>query len=252
MPDDAFTLATLVIVGAIAGFVDAVAGGGGLLAIPALLLAQVPSVQALATNKFQASIGTLAASIAMVRAGKVNLKQIRIDVYTCFLGAIFGTLLVIASPPDYLDIAVPTVLAVVALFFLFAPNPGTVETQPRTSSTAWRLSIPVLGFYDGYFGPGTGMFLQMAQVWMRGRTLIKATANAKVLNLASNAAALGIFVAGGQVAWAFGCAMMLGQVLGGYLGAKAAIAYGSAFIRTTVVVACLAMLGQILWQTLAD
>jgi len=242
---DPSLLLALFFVALFAGFIDAVAGGGGLLTIPALLLAQVPPIQALATNKLQASFGTFSAAMTMVKRGQVNLKQLRITLLYCFIGAVLGTWLVQISSPEWLEYIVPFVISVICFYFLFAPNPGEVEANPRVSEKSWqRFFVPTLGFYDGYLGPGAGMFYTLGAVALRGRELIQATANAKVLNLTSNLASLVIFVLGGNVVWVLGLAMLIGQLIGGNLGAHAVLKGGARFIRPVIVVVCLCMLAK--------
>lgn len=228
-----------------AGFFDAIAGGGGLLTIPALLLAQIPPISALATNKLQGSFGTLSASLTMIKQGKVDVKSLKVSIATCFVGSVLGTILIQFSSPDTVNIIIPIIISVICIYFLFAPNPGLVEAKPRIKSKAWRFfCIPALGFYDGYLGPGAGMFYTLAQVSLRGREIIAATASAKLLNFVSNVASLVVFIAGGKVVWVVGLSMMVGQLVGGYLGAHAAIKGGAKFIRPVIVVMCLAMLAK--------
>ena len=209
----------------------------------------MPNLQALATNKLQASLGTLSASITMIATGHVDLRRIWKDVAACFAGAVLGTALVRMARPAFLDVAIPVAVAATCVFFLLRRNAGRARTAPRVSRAVWRgLGLPVIGLYDGYFGPGAGMFYQAGQVAMRGLTTVAATANAKPLNLASNTAALALFVAGGDVVWSIGLAMMAGQAIGGYLGARAVISRGHRFIRATIVVMCLAMLAKFGWD----
>ena len=235
----------LVFLAAFAGFIDAIAGGGGLLTIPALLLAQVPPINALATNKLQASFGTLSAALVMIKRRKVDLSSLKIAIATCFAGSVLGAVLVQLSPPAFVNAIIPVVILFICIYFLFAPNPGTVEAQPRVGTKTWHFfCVPTLGFYDGYLGSGAGMFYTLAQVSLRGREIIAATANAKLLNFISNIASLAVFVAGGKIVWVLGLSMMLGQATGGYFGANAVIKGGAKFIRPLIVLVCLAMLAK--------
>ena len=236
-------LGFLAFIAIFAGFVDAVAGGGGLLTVPALLLVQIPPVQALATNKLQASFGSFTASFTMIKKGQADLSSLWPAIISCFLGAALGALILQFAPPSSLELIIPIVISVICVYFLFAPNPGAVKSKPRVSKYYWRFFyVPVLGFYDGYFGPGAGMFYSLGEVALRGRKIIKAIAHAKVLNFTSNIASLIIFIAGGKVIWVAGLAMVLGQILGSYLGAHAAMKGGIAFIKPMIVIVCLAML----------
>ena len=236
-------LGFLAVIAIVAGFVDAVAGGGGLLTVPALLLVQIPPVQALATNKLQASFGSFTASFTMIKKGQADLKTLWPAIISCFLGAALGAVILQYSPPDSLELVIPVVISLICVYFIVAPNPGDVKSKPRVSKHYWRFFyVPVLGFYDGYFGPGAGMFYSLGEVALRGRKIIKAIAHAKVLNFTSNIASLIIFIAGGKVVWVAGFAMVLGQILGSYLGAHAAIKGGMRLIKPMIVMVCLAML----------
>lgn len=242
-------LAMLFAAAAIAGFVDAIAGGGGLITIPVLLLAQVPPLQALATNKFQASSGSLTASLMVIRRGLVRLPEVRPLFICSLIGSALGTVAVQFMNAKTLDVVIPFVLVSIALYFLLAPNAGAVERQPRLNSAAYRgVVVPGIGFYDGMFGPGTGSFFSLAGVALRGQNLITATANAKVLNFASNIASLAVFIAGGKVLWAAGAAMICGQVLGAWGGSHAMVRGGTRLIRPMIVTVCFVMLGRYLWQ----
>lgn len=233
----------------IAGFVDAIAGGGGLITIPVLLLAQVPPIQALATNKFQASSGSLTASLMVIRRGLVRVRDVRPLFFASLIGSAIGTLLVQFVQAKTLDVLIPIVLVSIALYFLFAPNAGAVEKKPRLSKAAYQCSaVPGIGFYDGMFGPGTGSFFSLAGVALRGQNLITATANAKVLNFASNIASLTVFILGGKVLWLAGGAMLLGQVIGAWGGSHAMVRGGTKLIRPMIVTVCVVMLGRYLWQ----
>jgi len=242
-------LAMLFGAAAIAGFVDAIAGGGGLITIPVLLLAQVPPVQALATNKLQASSGSLTASLMVIRRGLVKMSDVRSLFICSLIGSAIGTFAVQFVQAKTLDVLIPIVLVGIALYFLLAPNAGAVEKKPRLNRTAYQgVVVPGIGFYDGMFGPGTGSFFSLAGVALRGQNLITATANAKVLNFASNIASLAVFIAGGKVLWAVGGAMMAGQVIGAWGGSHAMVRGGTKLIRPMIVTVCVVMLGRYLWQ----
>lgn len=236
-------LLSLFLVAGVAGFLDAIAGGGGLLTIPALLMANVPPLYTLGTNKFQATAGSLSASITMIRQGKVKPKQIWQSIVACFIGAMLGTIAVQLSPPELLTKAIPFLIAMIGLYYLFAPKAGEIVSEPRISESQWRyIFSPIVGFYDGYLGPGTGMFLALGGVALRGWDMIKATANAKILNFTTNVASLIFFILGGKVLWTVGIVMMVGQAIGATLGVRFAIKGGVKFIRPMIVLMCFAML----------
>jgi uncharacterized membrane protein YfcA len=242
-------LAMLFVAAMVAGFVDAIAGGGGLITIPVLLLAQVPPLHALATNKLQGSFGSLTAASMLVRRGLVQLSDMRV-LFACSLtGAALGAFAVQFVDTQTLDVVIPTVLICIALYFLLAPGAGAVESQPRLNRVAYQSTVvPGIGFYDGMFGPGAGSFFSLAGVALRGQNLVTATAHAKVLNFGSNVASLMVFIAGGKVLWTVGAAMVAGQIIGAWGGAHAMVRGGTKLIRPMIVTVCFVMLGRYLWQ----
>ncbi|WP_296201670.1 TSUP family transporter [Psychrobacter sp. UBA3962] len=232
----------LTAVAAVAGFIDAIAGGGGLLTIPAMLLANIPPVLTLGTNKLQAASGALTASITMIRKGVVSPSKMKLAIAGAFIGSVLGTIAVQMSPPDMLEKLIPFLIAAIGIYTLFAPSLGEVEAEPRVSESTWqRVVAPLIGFYDGYVGPGTGMFFALGNVALRGRQIIAATGAAKVLNLSTNIASLIFFIIGGNVLWKVGLAMMVGQTIGAYAGSHMVVKGGSKIIRPVIVLVCLAM-----------
>ncbi|WP_131667871.1 TSUP family transporter [Psychrobacter pygoscelis] len=235
----------LVAVAGIAGFIDAIAGGGGLLTIPAMLLANIPPVLTLGTNKLQAASGALAASITMIKKGVVQPVKMKRAIIGAFSGAVVGTIAVQLSPPDLLERLIPFLIAAIGIYTLFAPSLGEVEAEPRISESAWqKLVAPLIGIYDGYVGPGTGMFFALGNVALRGRQIIVATGAAKVLNLSTNIASLIFFILGDNVLWTVGLSMMVGQVIGAYFGSHMVVKGGSKIIRPVIVLVCLAMIAK--------
>ena len=233
----------------IAGFLDTLAGGGGLLVIPALLLAQVPPVQAIATNKLQGSFGTLTSAITMISKGQVSLPTIRRPLVMALSGAIVGALAIQYIPQGVVNIVTPVVLFSIAMYFVFSSNPGNQSKPAMIKERTFDYGVsPGIGFYDGAFGPGAGSFYAMSGVALRGKSLVQSTANAKVLNFASNLAALLIFIVSGEVLWMVGGAMIIGTMIGAYLGSLVVLNIGAKVIRPTIVVMSLAMLSVYLWQ----
>jgi uncharacterized protein len=242
-------LLPLFLAAGVAGFIDAIAGGGGLITLPALLLAQLPAVNALATNKLQGSFGTLTSSLTMWRKGKVDWPEIRILFLASLTGAGLGALLLLAVDPRSLDLVVPVVLAAIALAFALQPRAGAAERPPRIGARLYRMAVvPAIGFYDGAFGPGSGSFFSASAVFLRGESLVRATAGAKVLNFAANLASLVVFIGGGKVLWSVGAVMIAGNMLGAHLGALAAIGGGARLIRPTIVAVSLGLLARYAWQ----
>lgn len=231
-----------------AGFIDAMAGGGGLLTIPALLLTGMNPVAVLATNKLQACAGSFSASVTMIKKGLIHPKMMKIALLFAFVGSVVGTILVQLSPPEFLQKALPFVIGAVGIYTLFSPNLGKLETTPKMSQKLYERTIaPLIGLYDGYFGPGTGTFFSLSQVVLRGRDLVQATARAKLLNFATNIASLIFFILGGQVVWVVGLVMMAGQLVGAYLGSHMVVKGGAKFIRPVIVVVCFCMVAKLVW-----
>jgi uncharacterized protein len=247
MPLDPMTLALLVLAAFVAGFVDSIAGGGGLITLPALLLAGIPPVQAVATNKLQSTFGTTIASYRYWKAGLIDVGTLKASVAAAFLGAAVGGASLRWIDPGLLQHAIPILLIATALYFAFGPKASEQEQVARLSPAAFAAGVAApIGFYDGIFGPGTGSFFTVAFVTLAGCGLLKATANTKVLNLASNGASLLVFLASGQVILLVGLAMAVGQTLGAQAGASAAITHGTKLIRPLIVVVCCALAVRLL------
>ncbi|HYE50678.1 MAG TPA: TSUP family transporter [Azospirillaceae bacterium] len=225
-----------------AGFVDAIAGGGGLITIPALLAAGVPPAQSLATSKLQASFGTFMATSVYWRAGQIDVAAMAVPVACTFVGAALGAAAVQMVDPSFLEAVVPVLLVAIALYFLLSPRAGDLPARQRISLGAFGASVGFgVGFYDGFFGPGAGSFYAIGCVALLGQPLRQATANTKLLNFTSNVVSLGVFALGGKIIWALGLAMAVGQLAGSYLGSKAALRFGASVVRPLLVAVCLAM-----------
>lgn len=225
-----------------AGFVDSIAGGGGLLTLPALFWAGLSPTQALATNKLQASFGSLSASVHFIRAGAVAPKEFWQAILATALGAGLGALAVQRLDGQALRAIVPFLLITIAVFLIFSPKLGTTQRPHRLSPALYAALIaPALGFYDGFFGPGAGSFMVIAQVALLGLDLTAATTRTKVLNFTSNAASLIFFLFGGQILWTIGLTMGLGQSIGARLGSRLVIRNGAAIVRPLLVILSVAL-----------
>ncbi len=236
------TLALLVLVGFVAGFVDSIAGGGGLLALPSLLLAGLDPVAALATNKLQGSFGTASATHTFWKKGFLKPQDHVTEIITVFGGAALGVLAVAYVPTQMLQTLMPVLLVLVASYFAVAPNLSLHGTKPKVALGVFSFAIaPMIGFYDGVFGPGTGSFFMLALVALFGLGVVEATGRTKLLNFTSNIAALLMFIFSGKIVWAIGLSMGVSQVLGAQLGARLAITNGTKIIRPLLVVVCMAM-----------
>jgi uncharacterized membrane protein YfcA len=219
-----------------AGFVDAVVGGGGLVQVPALfsMLPGNPPATLLGTNKLAGIWGTSAAALNYVRAVRLRWDVVLPAALMAFLLAFCGAYAVTQLPPTYLRKALPLILLGVALYTFKKKDFGSVHA-PRYQGAGERWMAMLvgggIGFYDGFFGPGTGSFLMFLFVRLFGYDFLSASAVAKVLNVACNAAALLWFGYSGHVIWAVGFAMAVCGVLGSLTGSRMAIKYGSGFVR---------------------
>ena len=235
-------LALLAFVGFAAGFVDAIAGGGGLLTLPALALAGLDPVAVVATNKLGAVFGSGSATLAFARAGKIDLATMSESAFAALVGGAAGALALPFAPRQALSAALPFVLVAVALYFAFAPPMGESLRKARLSPRLYALTLaPAIGFYDGVFGPGAGSFYMIGFLALAGFGLIGAIAGARVANFGSNAGSLAIYAFGGHIVVAAGLAVGLGAFLGARLGAGSALKAGARLVRPLIVVVSCAM-----------
>lgn len=235
----------------VAGFVDAIAGGGGLITVPALTLAGLDPVSAIATNKLQGSFGAGSAAAAYAQAGHLRWRDASFMALLAGLGAVAGAAFVAHLPLRFVAAALPFALVMIAVYFGLSPQVRDLAAPPRMSRMAFTLTIaPLVGFYDGVFGPGAGAFYTLGFVALLGFGVVKATAYAKAVNFASNIAALVTLGAGGHVYWPLGFAMGAGQFCGARLGAGAAIKNGARLIRPMLVTICLLLAARVAWNQL--
>lgn len=239
---DADLLALLGLVAVVAGFIDAIAGGGGLLSIPALLLSGMPPLTALGTNKLQAVFGSGMAAWSYARKGHSDARALWPMIITSFAGSLCGVFIVSHISQELLRVVIPILLLGLALFFMLQPQLGRSQRSPRISAPLFAATAaPLVGFYDGIFGPGTGSFFMLAFVMLLGLDLLKATASTKLLNFSSNIAALGAFVWLGTVDYRVGLVMGLGQFVGARIGALTAMRFGVSLIRALLIIMSLAL-----------
>jgi uncharacterized membrane protein YfcA len=230
-------------VGLVAGFVDAIAGGGGLLTVPALLLTGLPTNQALGTNKGQSVFGTAMALGKFWVSPLMDRRRAAVSFIPALAAATAGTLLVTAVPRRILTPLVMTLLTVAAVLVI-VQRPSSKHLEPRRRSSLLAMAVAfALAFYDGFFGPGTGTFLIIAYTYLWREPLDAASANAKVVNFCSNFASMAVFALKGLIVWTYALPMMAGQIVGGWLGAHVTIRVGRGLVRWAVVVVSLAMIG---------
>ena len=221
----------------LAATVDAIGGGGGLISLPAYLLTGLPPALAAGSNKMSASIGTLIATGRFLKSGRLLVKPSLCAAAGALPGAWLGAELLKRTDPNvvrvFLIVAIP-VMALVLVFKKDAPE----RTRPLTAARLWGCFALGLGcgFYDGFFGPGTGTLLIMGLTWLIGMDMVTASGSAKLINLASNVSALASLIAGGEVLFALALPAAAFSLAGGYLGSWLAIHRGAKFIRKIMLV----------------
>ena len=242
------TLLWLFGVALVAGIIDVMAGGGGLLTLPALMAAGVPPIAAVATNKFQSISGSVSATVHFWRCGRIKLKEHWLPALTAFLGAVGGAACVSLMSPDVLKRGVPFLLILIALWVLLSPSLGKLQRKARLSYEALALTlIPLIGFHGGFIGVGGGILYAMSSVALSGVTLDEATVRTKFYNAMSDTGALILFLFGGHIVWLYGVVMIVGTFLGGNIGARLVLRHGTQLIKPMVVVMSLAMSVKLLW-----
>lgn len=243
---DPTLLVILVVFGFMAAFIDSVVGGGGLISLPTLLFTGLPPAAAVATNKLAGTMGSLTSTIMFYRSGKLELKTIYKLFPLVFFGSMIGAWTVHLINPEVLKPLILVMLAVVALYTIFKKNWGLVSTYKKLSVPRYLLFlffISVIGFYDGFIGPGTGSFLIVAFLTI-GFDFLGSAGNSKFLNFGSNIAALIIFVCLGQIHFAYGIPMGLAQIAGSICGSSFAIKRGSGYVRILFIVVTFLLLAK--------
>jgi uncharacterized membrane protein YfcA len=230
----------LFLAGFAAGFIDSIAGGGGLVTVPAMLLAGLPPLETLGTNKLQSLFGSGSATLAYAKQGHVNLREQLPMALMSGLGAAFGAFAATLLPGDILEAFLPVLLVAVAVYFALKRNIGDVDRHARIKPFLFGMTfVPFIGFYDGLFGPGTGSFFMLSFVTLAGFGLLKATAHTKMLNFASNIGAFIVFILSGAVLWKVGILMGVGQFAGAQVGSRLAMKNGAKIIRPLLIATCI-------------
>ena len=233
------------------GFIDAIAGGGGLIMMPALLSAGVPPINALATNKLQSMFGTSVACSNYARKGLVDWRANVLTVLLVFAGATLGVVVVQTIDTKALSLIIPLLLMAVAFYVLMSPRMSDEDAHQRISARGYAPVGAAIGGYDGFFGPGTGSFFTATLVGLRGIGLTRATALTKLFNLTSNVASVIFFAIGGKMYWLLGLCMAAGAMVGGWIGSHTAMRFGARLIRPLLVLLSLGLTARLLWSYFA-
>jgi uncharacterized membrane protein YfcA len=239
----------------LAGLVDSIAGGGGLLSVPAYLAAGLPPHYVLGNNKFSSSFGTLFATLRYHQHGMIDVRVALLSAFFALIGSFLGSSVVLLLSPDFLRILLVVLIPLVAVLTLTNRSLGR-ENHSHHQSKQKKYGLAalaelLLGFYDGFFGPGMGMFLILFFTLALKYDFVSANANTKVVNLASNVAAVVTFIAHGKVIFAIGVPAAAVGIAGNLLGAKLVIRRGSSLIRPVFIFTLLLLFGKVLYDLLS-
>jgi len=259
LPVSAAALAFLLIAAGLAGWVDAVVGGGGLIQLPALVIAvpaDIPTPYVLGTNKLSSFFGTLSASWVYLRRVRVQLPLLIPLIVGAFAGSAVGASLSRFVPREVLTPVVLVAVVAVAIYTLLKPKMGLHHEPKHTAaaSIAWRSAAigMLVGFYDGLLGPGTGSFFVILLVAVLGYGFLQASVNAKIANLTTNLAALAVYGTHGEILLALGIAMAALNMAGGFIGARMATRNGSGFVRRVFLVVLSLLIVKLAWDTVVQ
>ncbi|GAB2880827.1 TSUP family transporter [Microbulbifer echini] len=244
------TYLILTAVAFIAGFISAIAGGGGIITLPALLWAGIPPLDALGTNKFQAVSGTFSSSLNYLKKGHLQLRPLLPGLLAAVIGSALGTWTVTVLGVEMLGKLLPILIIGIAVYFIFSPRISDTDSKPRMRQGAFNLLIGGgLGFYGGFFGPGMGSLYALAFTALLGYNMRKATAATKPLVLATNTTSLMIFIAAGHLSLAIALGMALAQFVGARLGSNLVISHGVRLIKPVIIFSTLAVAIKLLMES---
>lgn len=249
------TLKTLLVVCPMifaAGFIDSIAGGGGLISLPAYLFAGLPIHFAYGTNKFSSTFGTIFSTFRYIKSGQVHLKSALISAVGALIGSFLGAKLALALDEKFLKYFLIVMLPVVAIIVLIKRNFGdedrTFDISEIRVLVLSFLSGLIIGAYDGFFGPGTGTFLILAYTGLIGFSLVKASGNAKIVNLASNISALATFAAHGKIVYMIGIPAIIFGIAGNWIGSGLALKNGARIIKPIFIGVLLLLFGTVAYD----
>jgi len=244
------TYLILFFTGLCAGFVDSIAGGGGLIALPVLFSVGLPPQVALGTNKLQGSFGTLSASYNYIKKGVVRFNEHFTGILFTFMGATLGAWAIQQMEAGFIRHLVPVLLLFVFFYTLFTKDLGETSGRAKIGPLPFYLLFGLgLGFYDGFFGPGTGSFWTAALLILLGLDMRTASGITRIMNFTSNIVALTVFIIGGNVLYSVGLCMAAGQIIGARAGSSLAIKKGASFIRPVFLTVVFLTIVRLVWRT---
>lgn len=237
----------------LAAFVDAIAGGGGLISLPAYLFTGMPTHMAYGSNKFSACIGSLFSAYRFLKSGTIYLKVAILSAIFALLGSFLGARLTLILSDYMLKVSMTILLPVIAIFILFKKKNTEDENRVEELSSIAVISLSaviglLIGTYDGFFGPGTGTFLILAYTSVMKFDFRTACGNARIVNLASNFAALVVYICAGKVLYLIAVPATCCSILGYWLGAGIAISKGAKFIRPVMLCVIAGLFIKIIWD----
>ena len=244
-------LSFLCIMGFIAAFIDAIAGGGGLITVPAYLIAGFPPHFALGTNKFASTTGSFTSSYKFIKAGKVNFEFLKLVLPLVFIGAVLGVKTVLLIDQSFLYPIVMLLILAVGFYTIFSKDIGICHNYKGLTKKTLFAGLILgfsLGFYDGFFGPGTGSFIIFGLIYIFKLDFVHASGNAKVMNFVSNLASLITFAISGKINYKFGIIIGIFMVIGAQLGARAALNKGNRLIKPIFIVMSLGVAIKMLYN----
>ena len=238
----------------IAGFIDSIAGGGGLLTVPAYLVAGIPPTPTLGTNKFVSTVGTFVSTAKYVLSGRMLWPVVVVGIPCTLIGSMIGAQTIATLDPSIVRKVILFALPVAALLTLLPKPKEHSETTVHWSSARLWITIPpitfALGWYDGFFGPGTGSLLMLALYGIGRLSFLHSAAVARVFNLISNVGALFTFLIHKQVLWHLGLPLGLAGIAGHYVGSHVALRNGAGIVRGMLILSCSLLFGYLIWQSL--
>jgi len=248
---DLSTIVLLAVFGFIAAFIDSTVGGGGLISLPALLGLGMPPYLALGTNKLAGTISSATSSYTFIKNGKFDKKLMLILFPVSLIGAYLGAKTVLFVPQEFLKFLVVIMMALIFVYTLFNKRFGQDSNYKGLTKFTLGIGIPftfLIGFYDGFFGPGTGSFFVFLMVLLFGYDFVIAAGNGRILNLASNISALFVFTMEGKVVFMTGLIMGIAMLLGANLGAKMAIKTGVRYVRPLFLVVSITLIVKMVYE----
>lgn len=247
------TIGLLCVAGFVAAFVDSIAGGGGLISLPALLLAGVPPYFSLGTNKFASTMASFTSSLKYAKSGNINFKLVRYLIPCTLLGSVLGVSSVLKMDQSFLYPLVLVLVLFVGVYSLFSKSIGSEDKFEGTTKKSIFYGCLLafgLGFYDGFFGPGTGSFLIFGFIGIYKFNFLKAGGNARILNFTSNIAALVMFAINGKIKYFYGIPFAISMVFGARLGTMFALNHGTKLIKPIFITMSLCVAGKMLFNLL--